>query len=509
MKNPEQKKGKVYLVGAGPGDSELITLKGLRVLQTADCVIYDKLANPILLRHIRKDAEIIHTPKRTKNSYTQQQINELIIEKVLKGLSVVRLKGGDPGVFGRTSDELACLLEYNIPFEIVPGITAGTAAAEYAGIIPTDRRLSSQLMFVTGRSADDNPAGEIDYKLLAEFSGTIIFYMPVGEFENITEKLLNNKIDSDTPAAVIQNATKPKQKAVYDNVKNIAAKAREANINPPAVLITGKTATENPQLNWFANKPLFGKNIIITRDAEGNRKFAEKITARGGNPIPIDTFEFEDLTDKSEFVQTLADLKTFDWIVFTSANGVKIVFERLKNLGKDARVFGKCKIAAIGTETASGLSKYGINPDFVPHNFTSEQLGKEMIGSFNLAGRKILLLRSRLADDTLEKILRSPGAEVKETPAYDLKALKLNKKLILELLNTNKPDWVTFTSPFSAGTLFKQIPTEKVKGSKAKIASIGPVTSEKLKELGLEVNLQAKTHTIDGLLDIIEGANSD
>lgn len=506
MKKPDQNKGKVYLVGAGPGEPKLITLKAAELLQTADCVIYDKLANPLLLKHTRKDAEIIHTPKRTKNAFTQQQINELIIERALKGLSVVRLKGGDPGVFGRTGDELACLLKYDIPFEIVPGITAGIAAAEYAGIIPTDRKFSSQLMFVTGRSAGDT-AENVDYKLLAEFAGTIVFYMPVGELENITQKLLDNKINPDTPAAVVQNATTPKQKAVYGNIKTITEKARQENITPPAVLVTGKTAAENPGLKWFGSGSLSEQNIIITRDSEGNRKFAEKIIKRGGNPVPADTFEFDDLTGKSEFIKTLAELKTFDWVIFTSANGVKFTFERLRKLGKDARVFGNCSTAAIGTETAKRLSEYGINADFVPDTFTSEKLGEEMMGSFNLANKKILLLRSSLAGNSLKEILRKAGAEVKETPAYALKAMELEKEEIIKLLN-DEINFLAFTSPFSAETFFKQIPIERVKNSKAEIASIGPVTSGKLAELGVEVNRQAKTHTIDGLLDTIEGTDS-
>jgi uroporphyrinogen III methyltransferase/synthase len=507
MKNTKQNKGKVYLVGAGPGDAELITLRAAGLLQTADCVIYDKLANPVLLEHTRKDAEIIHTPKRTKNSFTQQQINELIIERALKGLSVVRLKGGDPGVFGRTGDELACLLEYDIPFEIVPGITAGTAAAEYAGIIPTDRKLSSQLMFVTGRSAGDT-AENVDYKLLAEFAGTIVFYMPVGELENITQKLLDNNINPDTPAAVIQNATTPKQRAVYGNIKTIAKKARQENITPPAVLIIGKTAAENPRLKWFGSGSLSGQNIIITRDREGNRKFAEKITNRGGNPIPADTFEFDDLTGKSEFIQTLAKLKSFEWVIFTSANGVKFTFERLGKLGKDARVFGNCSIAAIGTETAKCLSKYGIKANFVPDTFTSEKLGEQMMISFNLANKKILLLRSSLASNRLKEILQKVRAVVKETPVYNLKKRELKKEQIIKSLDDNEINFLIFTSPFSAETFFGQVPYEKIKKTAAEIVSIGPVTSDKLKQLGVKVHRQAKTHTTDGILEILEGAGN-
>jgi uroporphyrinogen III methyltransferase/synthase len=363
-------------------------------------------------------------------------------------------------------------------------------------------------MFVTGRLAADKKNEKLDYKLLAEFDGTIIFYMPVAQLETITKNLLKKNINPDTPAVIIQNATTPRQRAVYGCVKNIASKARQENIAPPAVLITGKTAVRKQKFAWFESLPLSGKNIIITRDRKGNSELAKKITTLGGNTVAADTFSFDDLTGKNEFLQTLTETKKCSWVVFTSRNGVKFTFERIRTLGKDARVFGNCKIAAIGEQTSQTLAQYGIKTDLLPSKFTSKQLGRELVNSQNITNKKILLIRSKLADERLVKILKSAKANVIQISAYDLKPLKLDTKQLLKMLENNQIHWITFASPFSAENFFSQIPIETVKKSKTKIASIGPVTSEKLHALGIKVNVQAQEHTINGLLEIMD-SNQD
>jgi len=389
---------KVYLVGAGPGRADLITVRGAELLQAADCIIYDKLASPTLLKFARKDAEIIPVPKRIgPGSCTQGQINKLLVEKAASATTIVRLKGGDPGIFARTFEEAAVLAEAGIDFEIVPGVTAATAAAQYAGIMLTDRRYSSQVVFITGHEADNKAETNIDWHLLARFRGTIVFYMAMGNLDFIVKQLTENGMDKDTPAAIITNATLPSQRTVAAPLRLINEKCRQEKIEPPAIVIIGAAANKDKKLNWLSKKPLFGRSILVTRDAAGNARFAAKIIAEGGNPIQSATIIIKPLTRTTHFLQMLAKIAEFDWIIFTSVNGVRIFFETLQSLGKDARVFASARIAVVGGETAATLSSFGIKADFVPTVFTSQQLGKQLIRSANLMGKRVLLLRSQLA----------------------------------------------------------------------------------------------------------------
>jgi uroporphyrinogen III methyltransferase/synthase len=496
-------KGKVYLVGAGPGSADLITIRGAEVLRAADCVIYDKLANPALLKFALPGAEIIHVPKRIgPNSTTQDQINKLLVERANLGKTVVRLKGGDPGIFARTGQELSALTKAGIDFEIIPGVTAAVAAAESVGILLTDRDYSSQVLFVTGREAEEKQKTNIDWELLAKFSGTIVFYMAMENLELITERLIKNGMSEETLTAVIADATLPSQKTVRASLKQIAEKCKENQIEPPAIVIIGAAADE--KFNWLASKPLFGKTIIVTRDAESNAEFAAKIIAKGGSPVEFTTIKIQPLTQLNIFLQTLAKIAEYDWLIFTSANGVAVLFDALQQLGKDARVFASAKIAAIGNKTAEKLSEFGIKADFTPNVFTTKELGKQLITFANLKDKKVLLLRSQLASDELDKLLQSAGAIVRNVPVYTAVTVKNKCDSLIEKIRKNKIDWLTFASPSSVRGFFEQIPAELVNSSNVRVASIGPVTSEQLKNLGVKVNVQAVEHTIDGLLDIIE-----
>ena len=498
-------KGFVYLVGAGPGRADLITVRGAEVLKAADCVIYDKLANPALLQFARKSAEIIPVPKRIgKGSCTQEEINKLLIEKASGGKTVVRLKGGDPCIFGRVAEEIAVLAEIGIDFEIVPGVTAGIAVSAYAGIMLTDREYSSQVVFVTGHEAQGKQKSDIDWHLLAKFNGSIVFYMGIGNLNTITERLIENGMQEDTPTVVIADATFPTQTVVKASLGRINEKCKQEKIEPPAIVVIGAAADSDARLNWFTKKPLFGKNIVLTRDALGNADFAAKTIRRGGNPLPFATIRIKPLTDSNEFLQVLTKFAQYNWIIFTSGNGVAVFFEALEGLGKDARAFGSAKIAAIGSETAAKLGRFGIKADFVPNVFTSEQLGKQLTGFANLQNNKILLLRSQLASDELVELLAGAGAEVDNVAVYTAVEEKSESSRLVDGISKGTIDWLTFASPFSANSFFEQIPGNVVNSGEVKIASIGPVTSERLKNLGLRVNVEAAEHTIDGLLNAIE-----
>jgi uroporphyrinogen III methyltransferase/synthase len=498
-------KGFVYLVGAGPGRADLITVRGAEVLKKADCVIYDKLANPTLLRFARPDTEIIHMPKRIgKASVTQEQINQLLVAKAAGGKTVVRLKGGDPCIFGRIAEELVALSEAGIGFEIVPGITAGVAVSSYTGILLTDRENSSQVVFVTGREAEGKQESNIDWSLLAKFPGTIVFYMGMGNLNTIAEKLIQNGMSEQTPAAVVAEVTFPTQKIAQAPLIRIGKTCEEQKIGPPAIIVIGAAAGSNKRLDWFTKLPLFGKNIVVTRDAAGNAEFAEKIIAHGGNPVAFETILIKSLAGSNEFLKALTQFTDYNWIIFTSGNGVTIFFQVLEDMGKDARVFASAKIAAIGSQTAEKLSRYGIKADFVPSVFTSEEFGKQLINFTNLRDKKVLLLRSQIASNELVGMLGAGGAAVEDVAIYTAVTNKNDSDWLVEKISRYEIDWLTFASPSSVNGFFELIDVDKVRSSHVRIASIGPVTSKQLESYGIGVHVTAEEHTFDGLLTAIE-----
>ncbi len=504
------KKGMAYLVGAGPGRADLITLRGAELLGLADCIICDKLANPALLALARPDAEIVNVPKRIgPGSFTQDQVNRILLEKALEGKTVVRLKGGDPCIFGRCTEEAALLNEAGVDFEIVPGVTAAIAGAEYTGIMLTDRRYSSQVAFVTGREAEGKEDSNIDWHVLANFPGTLVFYMGIGTLTLIAERLIGNGKAPDTPVALVGNATLPTQRVVRAPLERIVETCRAEGVEPPALIIVGPAAEGDAGLNWFMRQPLFGTSIVVTRDAGGNAEMARKIIARGGRPVEFATMALKPLTDRNEFLEALAEIGTYDWVIFTSPNGVAIFFDFLATLKKDARIFGSTRLATLGAKTAEALKHHGIDADFVPTVFTGKDLGTQLLAHTNLHDKKVLLLRSELASNELVGLLAGGGARVADVALYTAVVCKGDAVGLAEQIRGGKIDWLTFASPSSARGFFEQIPADAVESSKAKIASIGPVTSRQLAELGVRVDLEAAEHTIDGMLDAIESAERE
>jgi len=483
----------------------LITVRGAEILKSADCVLCDKLANSALLRFARKDTELLHVPKRTaEGGSTQDEINRLIVEKALEGKTVVRLKGGDPCIFGRASDELTVLNEAGIDFEIVPGVTAGVGMAAYAGIMLTEKEHSSQVMFVTGHEATGRQDTAIDWNVLGKFHGTIVFYMGIGNLDSIAKRLIENGMPEDTPAALVANATFPTQRVVKATLGTIKLECERQKVEPPALVVIGAVADSDNRINWFMRKTLFGKNIVVTRDSAGNADFANKIIDRGGNPLEFATIRIEPRTDSNEFLQALAKFSEYDWIIFTSGNGVTTFFDALDSMGKDARAFGFAKVAAIGSKTAESLARFGLKADFVPDVFTGRELGRQLLAFANLHEKKVLLLRSAIASNELVEALTEGGARVDDVPVYTAAEVKSDASSLVEALGEGTIDWVTFASPSSVDGFFRQIPVGAVNSSRVKVASIGPVTSGRLAELGVKVDVTATEYTIDGLLDSIE-----
>jgi uroporphyrinogen III methyltransferase/synthase len=497
----------VYLVGAGPGRADLITLRGAELIKSADCIIIDKLANPALLRLARREAEIIPVPKRIgPGSFTQDQINEILVAKAQAGKIVVRLKGGDPCIFGRCTEEAALLNEAGIDFEIVPGITAAIAAAEYTGIMLTDRRYSSQVAFITGREAEGKEDSNIDWDVLARFSGTLVFYMGIGALPVICAQLTAHGMSAEMPVALVTNATLPRQRVVRAPLHEIVETCQREQIEPPALIIVGPAARGEAGLNWFMRRPLFGRRLVVTRDAEGNSEMAQKILARGGEPVEFTTMNLQPLTDRTEFLQMLTELRDYDWVIFTSPNGVRVFFDALDALGKDARVFGSLRLATLGAKTAQGLAQYGLKADFVPTVFTGRDLGLQLLDYVDLRGKKVLLLRSQLASDELVEVLQQGQARVRDLSIYTAVPQRGDAAELAEQIRQGRIHWLTFASPSAVRGFWEQLPPVTIQGSPVQVASIGPVTSRELTQFGVRIDVEAPEHTVDGLLDAIEDA---
>jgi uroporphyrinogen III methyltransferase/synthase len=496
---------KVYFVGAGPGDESLITLRAVELLKQADCVIYDGLVNTALLKYAPETAELISVRKRTgPNPASQEMIAKLLIEKAHQGKTVIRLKGGDPGMFGRAPEEAAVCEKAGIPFEIVPGITAGLAAAEYCGLFLSDRDYSSQVLFLTGHEAAGKIQSNIDYKMLVKFKGSIVFYMAMSNLADIATQLIRYGKDKNTPVAVIQNATLPTQKFLKSTLENVTQDCIREKISPPAILIIGAAADSNDAYNWFMKRPLFGKNILITRDTVGNNDFAQKLLACGANPVRFDSIEIQDLTQQQKVHDVLNNLDRINWVLFTSANGVRITFNALRKIRKDARAFTGTSIACIGPKTSEVLACFGIKADFVPDVFTGAELAQQLAAFIDLKNKKILLLRSKIAGPELPDSLTKAGAQVEDVTVYTVKTSSAETSQLIEQINSGAIDILTFTSPSTVQAFFERIDPQLIKSTKFKIASIGPVTTKQIEIAGLTVHIEAKTHTIDGLITAIK-----
>ncbi len=497
----------VYLVGAGPGDSELITLKAVRCLSEADCVIYDGLANALLLKHAPADAETISVAKHGgQDGAKQEQINELLIQKASEGKTVVRLKGGDPMLFARGGEEAAALQKAGIAFEMVPGITAGIAAAEYSGVFLTDRNTSSQVIFVTGHPAADKEFDAIDWDSLTRFDGSIVLYMAMGNLAQIVDRLIAAGKSADTPAAVIQNATLPNQNLAQGTLSKIDAICKKQGLAAPAIVIIGKAAENASLNNWFMTKPLFGKTVIITRDKAGNHRFRNLLERQAASVIDFPCIQLQKQVDSPELKRAIRELSDYEWVIFTSSHGVDFAFEALHKAGKDSRAFGHAKIACIGLPTSEALLQYGIHADFVPSVFTGKALAEELAANYDLRRNNILLLRSAMATDELRDDLRRKGAGIEDLRIYTTVAVTqpdADRDDLVKRIADGKVDWITFTSSSTVDGFFQNIPIEIVKSSGVKLASIGPETTKKLASLDLIVHLEAEIHTAEGLVEAI------
>jgi len=498
-------KAKVYLVGAGPGDPGLITVKGRECIQTADVIIYDYLASPALLKHAPPEADMIYVGKKGgDHTLSQDEINALIVEKAKAGSTVCRLKGGDPFIFGRGGEEAEILVSKAIPFEIVPGVTSAIAAAAYAGIPLTHRKLAATLAFVTGHEDPHKEESSIEWESLAGGIGTLVFFMGVKNLPDITQKLIANGKSPETPVALIRWGTTPAQKTVTGNLDNINARVKEAGLKAPAIIVVGDVVNLRKTLKWFETRPLLGKRIIVTRAREQASDLVRQLSELGAECLEYPTIQILPADDLNPIDAAIEALSAFDWIVFTSVNGVQFFFDRLFASNRDVRALSHLGTAAIGPATAGRLSKFGLKSDIVPQNYRAESV-VEAFRKEKLKGKKILLPRAAEARPVLPVELRKMGAEVEEVTVYHTEKVTDHADLLVKQLEDNSIDLITFTSSSTVKNFKDLLPSNKFSRLVAgvKIASIGPITTDTASQLGFKVDTTAESYTIPGLCEAV------
>jgi uroporphyrinogen III methyltransferase/synthase len=498
-------KAKVYLVGAGPGDPGLITVKGRKCIQHADVIIYDYLASPALLNDARKSAELIYVGKKGgHHTLSQDEINSLIVEKARSGGIVCRLKGGDPFIFGRGGEEAEVLFKAGLPFEIVPGVTSAIAAAAYAGIPLTHRKLASTLAFVTGHEDPEKEETGINWSSLANGIGTLVFFMGVKNLAHIRHNLIDHGKPANTPVALIQWGTTSSQKIVTGTLETVVEKARSAGIKAPAIIVVGDVVLLRKKLKWFETRPLLGKRIVVTRARQQASDLVGLLSDLGAECLEYPTIKIMPSADPRPLKNAAENLNAYDWIVFTSVNGVIYFFEQLFAAGKDVRALGHLKTAAIGPATAEKLREFGLISDIVPKTYRAESV-VEAFKAEQVTGKKILLPRAKEARPILPKELKKMGAEVEEVPAYETLKVTENIDDLVQRLENRRIDLITFTSSSTVKNFKALLPAEKfarlIQG--VTIASIGPITSDTATALGFDVRITADSFTITGLVEAI------
>lgn len=526
--------GTVYLVGAGPGDPGLLTLRGLDCLRRADLVLYDGLVNPLILRHTSARAERTCRVERLHGRVLEQsEINARLIAAAREGKTVVRLKGGDPFVFGRGGEEAAALKAAGIPFEVIPGVTAAVAASAYAGISLTHRDFASAVAFVTGHedpqkkciSLKSIPGGRearcgmpgapetvtvesicLDYHALAAFPGTLVFYMGLHRLPEIVEALLNAGKPGRTPACVISRGTLAAQQTVTAPLEELRAAVQRAQLHAPSLIVVGDCVRQRETLAWFEDRPLFGLTVGVTRPIGQAASAVDRLIELGAQPLLLPTICCEPLDDWTEVDRLLPQLPEFDWLVFTSVNGVRGLLQRLWETGSDLRGLGRAKLAAIGEGTAQALAEQGLRADLVPETFRAEALAEAL--QPHVRDRRVLWVRASRGRDVLPKQLREAGAQLEELVVYqntDVEEWPADAQLQLEM---GCVDWVCLSSPSIARNFARLLPeaARDHLGTKTKIACISPVTSAAARDAGLPVDAEATVFTWEGLFQAIQSA---
>ena len=510
-------------MGAGPGDPKLITVRGLDLLKTADVVVYDRLAHPSLLSHTLPSAEKIYVGKASAHhSMKQPDINAVIVDRALQGKSVVRLKGGDPFVFGRGGEEAEHCKQHGVPFEIVPGVTSAIAAPAYAGIPVTHRDAASSFSIVTGHERDDSresgtrTAGVAEQRRqwgkIAHAADTLIFLMGVEALPDIAQRLQENGRAPETPVALVQWGTWARQRVIVGTLADIVERVQSANLKPPAVCVVGEVVNLRSTLQWFDNleqRPLFGKRIVVTRAREQASGLSDLLRAKGADPIELPVIQIRPVEEFSEIDKALLSLNEYDWVVLTSANAVPVIAKRLEALGLDGRAFAGTKIATIGPATAQALKEQlGLRADFTPTEAVAEAI-LEQFPESDLKGKRFLIPRALEAREVLPETLRERGAEADVIPVYETVIDAEGAEALKTEFENGGVDIITFTSSSTVRNFVQALsPQDPSKAAElvknALIVAIGPITANPAREFGLEPHIVAEEHTIPGLVAAIE-----
>lgn len=494
----------VYLVGAGPGDYKLITVKGLEYIKKADAIVYDRLADSRLLGYAKPDVELVYVGKASSNhAMRQEDINQLLVDKALEGKCVVRLKGGDPFVFGRGGEEALHLLANGVPFEIVPGITSAIAVPAYAGIPVTHRGIATSFAVITGHEDPTKSESTIHWDKLAGGVDTLVFLMGVENLPYITTKLIEYGRKPETPAAVIRWGTRPDQETLLTTLGEAAGDVAAKGITPPAIFLVGEVAALREELAWFDKKPLHGKRILVTRSREQASILSSELEELGAQCIEAPAITIKPLEDFRRIDQAISELASYTWLIFTSANGIAQFFERLKVLGYDARKLGNSKVAAIGSATAEALETRGVLADIIPAEFRAEGIVEALAGQIQ-PGMRVLIPRAAVARDVLPEKLTEYGAAVDVVAVYTTETADSDGQALADMLANGAIDLVTFTSSSTVTNLLKLLGDGgPALLGKATAACIGPITAETCIEQGIHPAVIAEEFTIKGLVKAI------
>lgn len=496
--------GIVYLIGAGPGDYKLISLRGLEYIKQAEVIVYDRLADERLLGYASPSVELIYVGKASSDhTMRQEDINKLLVEKAREGKKVVRLKGGDPFVFGRGGEEALELVDAGIPFEIVPGITSAIAVPAYAGIPVTHRGIATSFAVVTGHEDPTKAESNIKWDKLALGADTLVFLMGVENLPHITAKLVEHGRSPDTPAAIIRWGTKPEQQVFVTTVAKAAEEVARREIKPPAIFIVGDVVTLRNELAWFDKRPLFGRQVLVTRAREQASALTAALENLGAQCLEAPSIAIVPPDSYSALDGALARLDSYQWLIFTSANGVDSFFRRLREAGRDARALAGLKVAAIGTPTASRLREYGITADVVPVEFRAEGVVEALAGRVE-PGMRVLIPRAAVARDVLPEELTKAGAVVDVVEAYRTVTADTDGTKLAEKLAAGEIDLITFTSSSTVTNLLAILGPEAAQLiGKAKVVCIGPITASTCMEYGIKPDVIAEEFTIAGLVQAI------
>lgn len=499
---------KVFLIGAGPGDPGLLTLRGRDAIAAAHVIIYDALANEELLRHARSDAEKIYVGKVAgDHALPQDEINALLIAKARENKIVARLKGGDPYIFGRGGEEAEELAKAGIDFEEIPGISSTIAAPAYAGIPLTHRDMSSSVTIITGHENPDKAQSAHNWPALAASASTLVFVMGMKNLPHIAQNLIQAGMDPATPAALVYRGTTAQQRSLTAPLGQLPAAAREASFSNPSVIIVGKVTQLHDRLNWFEKQPLFGRSVVVTRAREQASSLVRELTALGADVIECPTITIQPLEDYTALDQAIENLAQYHWLIFTSVNGVRHFWLRLEKAGKDSRAIAACRVAAIGPATARTLRKRGIQPDFIPERYIAEGVLEGLLAreGGQITGKRFLLPRAAQAREVLPEELRKAGARVDVIPAYITVPTAQRKEDMLERLKAGTLDCITFASSSTVTNFLQLIPAATLQAHPAtRLAAIGPVTAKTLKQHGLPCHIMPESYTIPALVRALQ-----